>query len=131
MGRASPAALLVGLAMLGLILLASAPAAAAPYLPASDATVLETLPGKPGDPVAAELRRLRASVAAAPTNAAAAALLVSQGISDPDSVKAALEQTAERLGGAAEGGRNDTDGNGLIQPAAALTGLGFNQGPAR
>jgi len=61
--------------MLGLILLASAPAAAAPYLPTSDATVLETLPGKPGGPAAAELRRLRASVAAAPTNAAAVALL--------------------------------------------------------
>jgi serine protease len=63
--------------------------------------------------------------------AAAAALVISQGITDPDSVRAALEQTAERLGGAPEGGRNDTYGSGLIQPAGALSGLGFNQGPVR
>ena len=50
-------------------------AAAAPFTPRHDAAVLETLPGKPGDPAAAELRRLRASVAAAPTDAGAAALL--------------------------------------------------------
>ena len=37
--------------------------------------VLEVLPGKPGDPSAAELRRLRAAVAAAPTDARAAARL--------------------------------------------------------
>jgi serine protease len=66
---------------------------------------------------------------ATPHVAAAAALLFSQGITDASSVRAALEQTAERLGGAPEGGRNDTYGNGLIRPAAALTGLGFNLGP--
>ena len=66
---------------------------------------------------------------ASPHVAAAAALLVSQGITDPDSVCAALEQTAEGTG--AEGQRNDLEGYGLIQPAAALSGLGFDQGPVR
>lgn len=41
---------------------------AAPYLPRSDAQVLERLPVRPGDPVARELRRLRAAVAADPRN---------------------------------------------------------------
>jgi serine protease len=68
---------------------------------------------------------------AAPHVSAAAALLISQGITDPDAVKAALEQTAEKIGGAPEGGRNDRVGYGLIQPAAALSGLGLNQGPVR
>jgi serine protease len=68
---------------------------------------------------------------AAPHVAAAAALLISQGITDAAAVRAALEQTAKRLGGAPEGGRNDSFGNGLIRPAAALSGLGFNQGPVR
>jgi len=66
---------------------------------------------------------------ASPHVAALAALLVSQGITDPASVRAAIEQTAERLGGAPAGGRNDTFGHGLIQPARALSGLGFNQDP--
>jgi serine protease len=66
---------------------------------------------------------------ATPHVAALAALLVSQGFNDPASVKAAIEQTAEPLGGAPPGGRNDEYGHGLIRPAAALSGLGFNQGP--
>ena len=66
---------------------------------------------------------------ASPHIAASAALLVSQGITDPDSIRAALEQTANGTG--AEGERNDLTGYGLIQPAAALSGLGFNQGPVR
>lgn len=66
---------------------------------------------------------------ATPHVAAVAALLVSQGITDPAAVRAAIEQTADRLGGAPAGGRNDTFGNGLIAPARALSGLGFNQGP--
>jgi hypothetical protein len=45
---------------------------AAPYLPSSDATVLETLPVKAADPAAVELRRLRAAAAAAPKDPAAA-----------------------------------------------------------
>jgi len=65
---------------------------------------------------------------ATPHVSAAAALLFSQGFTDVASVRAALEQTAERLGGAAAGGRNDTFGYGLIQPAAALPGYGFNVG---
>jgi serine protease len=67
--------------------------------------------------------------AAAPHVAAVAALLFSQGFTDPAAVRAALEQTAERLGGAPADGRNDTYGFGLVQPAAALPGLGFNLGP--
>jgi serine protease len=63
---------------------------------------------------------------ATPHVAAAAALLFSQGFTDPAAVRAALEQTAERLGGAPEGGRNDTYGHGLVLPAAALPGLGLN-----
>jgi serine protease len=66
---------------------------------------------------------------ATPHFAAAAALLFSQGFTDPSAVRAALEQTAERLGGAPADGRNDTYGFGLVRPAAALPGLGFNQGP--
>jgi serine protease len=66
---------------------------------------------------------------ATPHVAAAAALLFSQGFTDAAAVRAALEQTAERLGGAPADGRNDTYGFGLVQPASALPGLGFNQGP--
>jgi serine protease len=72
---------------------------------------------------------LQGTSQAAPHVAALAALLVSQGFDEPAAVKAAIEQTAERLGGAPADGRNDTFGSGLIRPAAALAGLGFNQGP--
>src|SRR6266705_1731491 len=41
---------------------------AAPYLPKDDATVLERLPVRPGDPVARELRQLRAELARDPQN---------------------------------------------------------------
>jgi serine protease len=68
---------------------------------------------------------------ATPHVAAAAALLFSQGFTDGAAVRAALEQTAERLGGAPAGGRNDTYGNGLVLPAAALPGLGLNVGPKK
>jgi serine protease len=64
-----------------------------------------------------------------PHVAAAAALLFSQGFTDPAAVREALEQTAERLGGAPADGRNDTYGHGLVRPAKALPGLGFNVGP--
>ena len=66
---------------------------------------------------------------ATPHVAAAAALLFSQGFTDPAAVRAALEQTAERLGGAPADGRNDNYGFGLVRPAAALPGLGLNVGP--
>ncbi len=68
---------------------------------------------------------------ATPHVSAVAALLFSQGFKDADAVRAALEQTAERLGGAPEGGRNDTFGHGLVRPAVALTGLGINTGPSK
>ena len=61
---------------------------------------------------------------AAPHVAAMAALLVSQGITSPASVQAAIQATAEDLGAP---GRDDEYGHGLIRPAEALTGLGFNQ----
>jgi subtilisin family serine protease len=68
---------------------------------------------------------------AAPHVAALAALLISQGITDPAAVRAAIEQTAEPLGGAPAGGRNDTYGHGLIHPEPALSGLGLNTGPKK
>ncbi len=48
---------------------------AAPYTPASDAEVLERLPIAPADPVARELRNLRAELAARPSDAALAGRL--------------------------------------------------------
>jgi serine protease len=60
---------------------------------------------------------------------AVAALLFSQGFTDPAAVRAALEQTAERLGGAPADGRNDSYGHGLVRPASALPGLGLDVGP--
>jgi len=68
---------------------------------------------------------------ATPHVAAAAAILFSQGFTEPAAVRAALEQTAERLGGAPADGRNDTFGHGLVLPAAALPGLGLNVGPTK
>jgi hypothetical protein len=50
-------------------------AGAAPRVPVSDAEVLETLPAKPGDPAAVELRQLRDALAADTRNAEAAARL--------------------------------------------------------
>ena len=57
------------------LLVAALGAAAAPYVPKDDAMVLETLPTKPGDPAATELRRLRAAATAAPADAGSAARL--------------------------------------------------------
>jgi serine protease len=74
---------------------------------------------------------LQGTSMATPHVAAAAALLFSQGFSDPAAVRAALELTAERLGGAGPGGRNDDFGNGLIRPAYALPGLGLGTGPKK
>ena len=65
---------------------------------------------------------------ATPHVAAAAALLFSQGFTDPAAVRAALEQAAERIGGAPAGGRNDNYGYGLVLPAGALPGLGVDVG---
>ena len=55
------------------LLAASLRAAAAPHVPAEDSTVLERLPVKPGEPTAAELRRLREAAMAAPDDAESAA----------------------------------------------------------
>lgn len=71
---------------------------------------------------------LQGTSMATPHVSAAAALLFSQGFTDLHSVRAALEQTAERLGAAPAGGRNDTFGFGLIKPAAALPGYGLGTG---
>jgi Tfp pilus assembly protein PilF len=51
------------------------PAAAAPYTPGQDSEVLERLPRKRGDPLAEELRTMRAELAANPSDADAAARL--------------------------------------------------------
>ena len=67
----------------------------------------------------------------APHVSAFAALLISQGITDPKAVRAVIEQTALPLGGAPAGGRNDNYGHGLIQPEPALSGLGLNSGPEK
>jgi serine protease len=61
---------------------------------------------------------------ATPHVSAAAALLYRQGITNPAAVQRALEQTAEDLG---PSGRDDEYGHGLIRPAEALKGLGFNR----
>jgi Tfp pilus assembly protein PilF len=55
--------------------LACAAASAAPHIPPRDSTVLESLPVKPNDPALAEVRRQRAALAAAPTDADTAANL--------------------------------------------------------
>ncbi len=54
----------------GLLWLALGTALAAPFIPATDDQVLERLPLKPGDPVARELRTLRAAAAARPDDPA-------------------------------------------------------------
>ena len=53
----------------------ASPLAAAPQVPKDDATVLETLPAKRGDPATAELRRLRDAARSAPNDAQTATLL--------------------------------------------------------
>lgn len=58
-----------------LVLLAASAAAAAPYIPKDDSAVLERLPGRRSDPAMAELRQLRAALAAAPKDAVAATRL--------------------------------------------------------
>ena len=54
------------------VLLFSGVTHATPFVPTSDTTVLETLPTRAADPRAVELRRLRAALAAAPQDPAAA-----------------------------------------------------------
>jgi len=61
---------------------------------------------------------------ATPQVAGTAALLVAQGITDPTAVRKAIESTALDLG---PPGKDDETGYGLVQPAAALKGLGLNQ----
>ncbi|HET7199564.1 MAG TPA: hypothetical protein VFI80_01955, partial [Burkholderiales bacterium] len=59
-GTATDLARVLALAALALA------AQAAPHVPRDDSVVLEHLPVKPGDPVARELRQLRADLAANP-----------------------------------------------------------------
>jgi serine protease len=61
---------------------------------------------------------------ATPHVSAVAALLYSQGITDPTAIRKSLESTAEDLGSP---GRDDKYGHGLIRPDQALKGLGINQ----
>jgi hypothetical protein len=53
----------------------AAVASAAPYVPKDDSVVLEQLPVRPSDPIARELRQLRAQLAANPRNRAIAVRL--------------------------------------------------------
>jgi len=57
------------------LLLGATAAWPAPYTPSDDSAVLERLPTRRGDPVIAELRQLRAALAASPKDAATAARL--------------------------------------------------------
>ena len=59
---------------------------------------------------------------AAPHVAGVAALLFTQGITRPGAIEAALKATAQDLGAA---GRDDEYGYGLVNPRAALRGLGL------
>lgn len=67
---------------------------------------------------------LQGTSMASPHVAAVVALLISQGITGIDAIRAVLQQTAEDLG---PPGRDNNFGHGLIQPVPALTGLGLNQ----
>lgn len=57
------------------LLLTATAAWAAPYTPSDESAVLERLPTRRGDPSMAEVRQLRAALAASPTNAGTAARL--------------------------------------------------------
>ena len=57
------------------LLLSATAAWPAPYTPSDDSAVLERLPTRRGDPVMAELRQLRAALAAAPSDSGTAARL--------------------------------------------------------
>jgi serine protease len=59
---------------------------------------------------------------ATPHVSALAALLMSQGITDPKMVEAMIKASAKDLG---TPGRDDEYGAGLIQPRTALFGLGI------
>jgi serine protease len=59
---------------------------------------------------------------AAPHVAGVAALLYSQGITNPGAVEAALKHFATDLG---PPGRDDEYGHGLINPRASLSGMGL------
>ena len=61
---------------------------------------------------------------ASPHVAGLAALLMTQGITDPAAIEAAIKQFATDLG---EDGRDDEFGYGLINPPATLRGLGLAQ----
>ena len=67
---------------------------------------------------------LQGTSMATPHVSALAALLYSQGITQPAAVQAAIEQSAEDLGAA---GRDDRFGHGLIRPSQALRGLGLSR----
>ena len=59
---------LLPICILALALTAVGPTVAAPYLPKSDAQVLEKLPFKPNDPIAREMAQLRAALQRDPRN---------------------------------------------------------------
>jgi serine protease len=62
---------------------------------------------------------------ASPHVAGVAALLMSQGITNPAAVETTIKKTARPLGASAASGRNDEFGYGLVQPRSALLGVGL------
>jgi len=66
---------------------------------------------------------------AAPHVAGIAALIISQGVTNPAAVETVIKKTARFLGAPdpATPGRNQAYGYGLIQPRAALRGSGLAQ----
>ncbi len=62
---------------------------------------------------------------ASPHVAGVAALLVSQGVSNPAAIEKTLKKTARPLGAPDGNGRNDEYGYGLVQPRPALLGIGL------
>ena len=66
---------------------------------------------------------------ATPHVAGVAALLISQGITTPAAIEAAIKKTAKFLGtpSSTDASRNDEFGVGLMQPRAALFGIGIEK----
>jgi serine protease len=62
---------------------------------------------------------------ASPHVAGTAALLFSQGVSNPSAIEKTLKKTARPLGAPDANGRNDEFGHGLVQPRSALLGIGL------
>lgn len=97
------------------LLFASLPVSAAPYTPSSDAQVLERLPIKPADPVARELRGLRAALASRPGDESLAEALARRYF------ELAMAEGDPRYIGYAEAALRPWAGSAEIQPGLRVT----------